>query len=256
LLKNIWISEWERTFKRKKTWVGIIIYFVLVGLEALFLYGVDGVSFYNAEKAVPLNSLNTAPFFLRELGLFLIFIIIPMFVVDSFNGEYRSGAYRLILLRPQGRLTLLAVKISIQGIIILGLLTVTGITATVVGKAIFPTVHETTFLNTDFLNPLQASLFILVFYLIAFFIMLAVILISSAISSLMPNSILAYLGTVGLLIGSIYVSDYFIFFLSVSDTIFEIMGYQQLTVLLIIVSIILVSYIISVLAWKKRDWLG
>ncbi len=255
MIKNIWISEWERMFKRKKTWVGISIYLALIGLEALFLFGV-GVSFYNQDAVVELNSLNTAPFFIRELGLVLSFIIIPMFVVDSFNGEYTSGAYRLVLLRPQGRTLLFTIKLAVQATVIWGLLAVTALVGTMFGKLVFPNVEDVSFFNTGIFQPYQASLYVLLFYFIVFLIMVAVICLGSAVSSIMPNPILAYIGIVGLLIGSIYVSDQFFFFLTVSDSVFEILGEQQLDLFLLIVSLSLVSYIISLVVWKKRDWLG
>lgn len=256
MVSRIWMSECERMFKRKKTWVGIAIYLLLIGLEALFLYGVGGVSFYSPEEAVLLNSLNTAPFFLRELGIFLIFIIIPMFVVDSFNGEYSSGAYRLVLLRPQGHVTLLAVKLCVQGTIIFVLLMVTWVIATLFGKIVFPAAEEVTFLNTGFLEPFQAMMYSLSFYLIAFLILFALISIGSVISSVMPNAILSYIGIVGFVIWTIYVSDQFLFFLSMSDSIFEIMGNQQVSTFIIIASLILGSCIMNILIWKKRDWQG
>ena len=102
-MRSLLWSEYERTFKRKKTSIGIGIYFIMVALQCLFLYLVGGISFYDADHSVQLNSINTAPFFLRELGLLINFILIPMFVVDSFNGEYHSGALRLVLIRPQKR---------------------------------------------------------------------------------------------------------------------------------------------------------
>lgn len=256
MFKRVWLSEWQRVFKRKKTIVGIVIYLLLVGLEALFLYAVGGVSFYNKDQDVLLNNLNTAPFFLRELGMFLVFILIPMFVSDSFNGEYTSGAYRLVLLRPQGRFMLFIAKLGVQAAIVVCLLAATWLIATAFGIVVFPSVQEVSFYNTIPLQPLQASIYVLAFYVIAFLVLFAVICVGSAISSIMPNSILSYVGTVGFLIGCTYLSEYFFIFFQVSDTIFEILSQQQLASLLLIVSLIAISYIINAQVWKKRDWLG
>ncbi|MCM3761417.1 ABC transporter permease subunit [Alkalihalobacillus oceani] len=256
MIHRVWISECERMFKRKKTKVVIMIYLLLVGLQALFLYIVGGISFYNAEEAVSLNSLNTAPFFLRELAFFLTFVIIPMFVVDSFNGEHTSGAYRLVLLRPHERVMLLAVKLSVQGAVIFSLLLITWLLATFYGQLVFPQVEEVAFFQTGSLRPFQAVVYGIVFYLIAFLILFAVISIGSVISSLMPNSILAYGGIVGFIIALLYVSEQFYFFVTMSDSIFLIMAELQVSTLMVILSLILGSGIINIVLWKKRDWVG
>ncbi|MFJ7973670.1 ABC transporter permease [Psychrobacillus sp. NPDC096389] len=255
-MKKIWISEFERTFKRKKTWIGIVIYIALIGLECLFLTLIDGRSFYDPDHIVMLNSLNTAPFLLRELGLFHLFILIPMFVVDSFNGEYTSGAFRFILLRPQERIKLYIVKWGVQGTITFSLLLITCLVGTMYGRLFFPLVSEVSFFNTDSLMPFGAFVYVLKFYGISFLILLAVITIGSLISVLMPNVILAYVGIIGFLIGSIYVSDHLSFFLTFTDSIFQVLGKQNDTLLLLVLLIILISYIISIIVWKKRNWMG
>ncbi|MEH6944200.1 ABC transporter permease [Bacillus sp. JJ722] len=255
-MKNILISEIERTFKRKKTWVGILIYFGLIGLECLFLLMVGGKSFYDPTHAVTLNSLNTAPFLLRELGLFFQFVLIPMLVVDSFNGEYTSGAYRLILIRPQERTKLFLTKICVQGAIVLCLLLFTMVVGMIFGMSAFPDVTEVSFLNTDPLQPMSVFFYVCKFYVIAYLILLAVIAIGSLISVLMPNTILSYIGIIGFLIGSLYVSDHFAFFLAFSDSIFQVLGGQNNMLLIIVFLLLFISYIINVATWRRRDWMG
>lgn len=252
----MWISELERTFKRKKSWVGIFIYVVLIGLECLFLSMMGGRSFYEPDNVVMLNSLNTAPFLLRELGLFLLFVLIPMLVVDSFNGEYTSGAYRLILLRPLERAKLFAIKLSVQVAIIFSLLSSTLLVGMIYGNFAFPEVTEVSFLNTDLLQPVEAFIYILKFYAVAFLILVAVITIGSLISVLMPNTILSYIGIIGFLVGSLYASEHFSFFLTFSDSIFQVLAGQNEMLLMFVFLLIVVSYIMNVAVWKRRDWMG
>ena len=246
-MKYILLSEWERTFKRKKTWAGIIIYILLITLECCFLYAIGGRSFYNPDDVVMLNSLNTSPFFFRELGIFLIFILIPMFVVDSFNGEYTSGAYRLVLLRPKSVIQLYISKLFVQGLILFGLLFLTFLISNIYGHIVFPDVKETTFYNTSSITTFQSYIYILVFYSIAYSILFTVLIVGSLISILMPNSILSYITILLFLIGIIYISDKFTFFLTPSDSIFEVMGGQNDTLILIVFSLIIFSFIINIL---------
>lgn len=254
-MKNLIISEFERTFKRKKTTIGLIIFGFALLLEGLFLFAMNGVSFYDANHSVQLNSINTAPFFLRELGLLIYFVLIPMFVVDSFNGEYSSGALRLVLIRPKKRLHVLLAKWFVQMCIFLGVLIVTWAAATLFGKMFMPHVTETTFYQTGTMNTFTGMLYTVAFYGIVFIIIMAVIGLCSLISMVMPNPVLAYMGTIGTLVGSLYVHDIFAYFLT-SDPIFKVLAEPQLAFYLSLLIIVLISSMINIGIWKKKQWMG
>nr|WP_245833245.1 ABC transporter permease [Oceanobacillus timonensis] len=256
ILKNILRSETERMFKRKKTWIGIGVYLLLIGFQCLFLSAFGGVAFYSPEEEVTLNALNTAPFLLRELGLFFLFILIPMLVVDSFNGEYTSGAYRMVLLRPVPRGKLFLAKITILSIIVFLLLMITMAAGIIYGQLAFPSVTETTFLDTEMLQPLAVYGYVFLYYLTAFVILVSAMMVGSLISTILPNMILAYIGIIGFLVGSIYISDYMVFFLSMADTIFVLLAGQKQMMFSVILFLILGSYILNIGIWKKRDWIG
>ncbi|WP_062107447.1 ABC transporter permease [Bacillus niameyensis] len=254
-MKNLLISEYERTFKRKKTMIGLLIFIFVLAFECFFLYAMGGMSFYNPEHAVQLNSINTAPFFLRELGIFMYFVLIPMFVVDSFNGEYSSGALRLILIRPQNRIKVLLAKWFVQISIFLGMMIFTWVVATVFGILCMPHVEETTFYQTGVMNPFTGALYTLGFYGIAFVIIIAVIGLCSLISMIMPNPILAYAGTVVTLVGSLYIHDVFDYFLT-TDSIFKVLGESQSPFYVSLLFIILISSMMNIGIWKKKQWMG
>ncbi|MBE1555369.1 ABC transporter permease [Sporosarcina limicola] len=256
-MRSILLSEYERAFKRKKTSIGILVYCFLLTLECVFLYLTGGISFYDANHSVQLNSINTASFFLRELGLFINFILIPMFVVDSFNGEYSSGALRLVLIRPQKRVSLFLAKWIVQASLILALTVFTWLIATIFGQMIMPYVSETNFLNTESMNIFEGLIYSIKFYGLSYVIFLCVIGLSSFMSIVMPNPIMAYMGTVACLIGGVYISGQFIYFVIVSDSVFEVLGnanqygfYSSLLFLFVI------SHIMSIGIWNRKQWMG
>lgn len=254
---GILLSEFERTFKRKKTTIGIGVYFIFIALEGFFLYLTGGISFYDANHSVQLNSINTAPFFLRELGLFINFILIPMFVIDSFSGEEHSGAFRLVLIRPQQKMKLFLAKWIVLASIFLMLTFTTWFIATIFGQIMMPHVSETTFLNTESMRLLEGLFYTLKFYSVTYLIFLAIIGISSFMSLVMPNPIMAYMGTIACLIGGIYVSDQFIYFISVSDAIFSAFGkighYEFYMSLLVLFAI---SHMMNISIWHRKQWKG
>ncbi|KRG15732.1 ABC transporter permease [Lederbergia galactosidilytica] len=254
-MKNIIISEYERTFKRKKTMIGLAIYGCVLAFECFFLYAMGGLSFYDPEHSVQLNSINTAPFLLRELGIFLHFILIPIFVVDSFSGEYSSGALRLVLIRPQKRLKILLAKWLVQASFVMAIMLVTWLVGTIFGMISMPYVEETTFYETGPMNAFYGMLYTLLFYGLATFIMMGVIGLCSLMSMLLPNPILAFAGTVAALIGSLYVHDVFEYFLT-SDAIFKILGEQRGEFYISLFLIIVISCMMNVKIWQKKQWIG
>lgn len=253
-MKDLILSEFQRTFKRKKTIVAFVLYGFVLLFECFFLYQMD-VSFYDPEHPVILNSINTAPFLMRELGLFLHFILIPMLVIDSFNGEYTSGAYRLVLIRPQSRIKLLFSKWIVLGTIFFGITMFTWLCGTVFGMVFMPFARETAFYQTGTMNIFQGLLYTLLFYLLAFFILIAVIGLCSLICIIMPNPILSFTATVIVLVGGIYINDVFDYLFVPSDTLFKAMGEFQVDFFISLFLIIVISYIINIALWKKKQWM-
>ncbi|RAS72867.1 ABC transporter permease [Priestia endophytica] len=256
-MKQLIWSELERTFKRKKTIIMLIVYLLLLGFECLFLFAMGGTTFFDPEHDVKMDSLNSSTLYLRDLAFFLTFILIPMLVVDSFNGEYASGALRLVLIRPQSRLQLFLAKWFIQCFLFFGVLVITGVTGFLFGKIVMPNVEYTVFLGGHDVDAMGAFLYTLKFYGIAFAIFLTIITLASLVSVLMPNAILSYVGLIAILIGSVYASDQLLFFFSLTDSIFyQLSGTSSENFLFLLFPILGLSIIINIMIWKKKEWIG
>ncbi|WP_044641197.1 ABC transporter permease [Risungbinella massiliensis] len=255
-MKQIVWSEFERTFKRKKTMVLLIVYAGLLALECLFLSSMR-TGFFDAENSVQVDSLNAATLFFRDISFFVNFILIPMLVVDSFNGEYTSGALRMVLIRPVSRAKLFLAKWSVQYFIILAIICITWLTGTLFGRFAMPNVESTVFLGNEAVSSFGAFLYTLRFYGIALLIYMSLISVGSFISVLMPNPILSYVGYIGVLVGAIYASDQFIFLLAVTDSIFQQLSHVNAEGFLVTLSVLLiVSIIMNLGLWKKKEWMG
>lgn len=257
-MTGLFISELERTFKRKKTAAVLAVYVGLLAFIWFFLFRMGGgTSFFDAAHDVKIDSLNSAPLFLRELAFVITFIVIPMFVADSFNSEYTSGALRMVLIRSHHRVKLFFVKWAVQCLLVFLLLSLTWVVGTVVGKVAMPHVNETTFLGGQTVGTTGAFLYSLKFYGVCFCIFMAVISIGSILSVLMPNSILSYIATIGALIGSVYVSDKLSFFFSVTDSVFHELSKSNSEFLVnLLFPILVISLIINLFVWKKKEWVG
>lgn len=248
-------SEWERMWGRKKTKVVLLLFFIFLAFECVFLWGMGGRSFYDAERTVELNALNTAPFLLREMAVYMNFILIPMLVVDSFNEEVTSGALRLVLLRPVSHGKLVFAKWFVAALLLFVLNGLMLSVGTLFGRLAMPQVETVTYLNTATYGPLEALLFSVMFYGLAYVIFLAVAGISALISSVLPHPILAYVGIIGFLVGGIYVSSHLDFFFSMSDAIFhQLGGLRGVDMYGVALFCIVLGVIGTVWMWRRRDW--
>lgn len=248
-------SEWERMWGRKKTKIALLLFLVFLVFECYFLWGIGGRSFYDAENMVELNALNTSPFLLREMAIYVNFILIPMLVVDSFNGEYTSGALRMVLQRPVSLGRLVAAKWLVLALLLFVLNGLMLSVGTLFGRLMMPHAETVTFLNTAAYGPFGAYMFSVIFYGIAYLIFLAVLGVSALISTLMPHPILSYIGTIGFLVSGIYVSSRLDFFFSMSDSIFhQLGGLRGADMYGIASACAILGYIGTLSVWRHRDW--
>ncbi|WP_058302641.1 ABC transporter permease [Gorillibacterium timonense] len=246
--------EWQRMMARTKTKTVLVLYLLALAFECLFLKSM-GVAMYDQIRSTPMNALNVAPFLLRELSLFLNFILIPMLAADSFNGEYTSGALRMTLLRPVSHLRLITAKWLVQGLLLGGLTAITFMVGTLFGRMALPEADTTSFLGTSAFGPGGALAYSALFYLIAYLVFLAVLGLAALISTVMPHPILAYAGTVCVLIGALYLSDSFAFLMSSSDAIFRLLGgLAGSGMLWISAACVMIAYGGVLLVWRRRDW--
>lgn len=249
-------SEWERMWGRRKTKYTLLVFVFLLLFECLFLWRMTGrMSFYDPNHAVHLNSLNTAPFLLRELALYLHFVLIPMLVVDSFNAENTSGALRMVLLRPIAYTRLVMAKWLVLALLLLGLVLSMLMVGTLFAKLAMPYAETVTFLNTGTYTAAGAFVFSIRFYSIAYLVLLAVLGVGCFVSTVLPHPVLSYSAIVGFLIGSLYASSSFIFFLSPSDTIFQsIGGVQGPAMYWIALACAIMGCVMTLWIWRHRDW--
>ncbi|MDO3410104.1 ABC transporter permease [Saccharibacillus sp. CPCC 101409] len=249
-------SEGQRVFKRKRTGFVAAVYLIFVLLDCIFLT-MTNTSFYDPGRSVPLDSLNAAPFLLRELALLMNFVVIPMLAADSFGGDVSSGALRLVLIRPASRSRLFLAKWLVQGMLVGTLTLLTWGIGTAFGRIAMPHADRTTLMGAGTVGSGGALLFTLGFYAVAFCIFLALIGVGGIVARIVPNPVLAYIGILGVVVGGIYVSDRLAFLLSVSDSIFHFLGGDggsDVSLGWIVCALLAGCVIIGTLSWRRREW--
>ncbi|GEM_PF-5000231 len=249
-------SEAQRVFKRKRTWAAVIVYLLFVLLECVFL-AMFRTSFYDMNRSVKLDSLNTSPFLLRELAILMNFVIIPMLAADSFGGDVSSGALRLALIRPVSRARLFAVKWLVLVLLVGGLTLATWAIGTIFGMTWMPQVSETTIMGAGTVGTAGAIGFGLGFYGIALCVFAALLGIGGVVARLLPNPVLAYIGVLAVVVGGIYVSDSLSFLLSVSDSVFHFLGGiggSDASLGWIVCAMLAGCAIIGTWSWSRREW--
>ncbi|RDY26833.1 hypothetical protein CHL78_011575 [Romboutsia weinsteinii] len=255
-MKNIILCELDRTIKSRKNKVLFAVSIIIFILLGLFIK-MFNVGFYDPETTIALNSLNTAPFIIREIHLYLLFVFCPMIFIESFNHENTSGAYRMVLVRGYKKKDYIISKLISCAIITAIFTIIIYIVGTLFGYLVMDKVEVTKYFNINKEYNLIGALFYnLKFYILEYLIMLTVLGISSIIGLLSKNSAIAYILSIGVCVGSIYISDSFEFFLTSTKTIFDVLANMNSTFVITCIIIIVLSSLSSIYIFDKRDYLN
>ncbi|WP_315120717.1 hypothetical protein [uncultured Clostridium sp.] len=255
-MKRLIRSELERVINRPKTKVSFILLILITVLWGKLMGGWN-VGFYDQNNTTTLNSLNFSMFILRDIHLPLMFIILPMLYGDALSEEKATGCYRNIATRPYKRWQFIAAKLISQIIVTFIIISSLFIISSICGNFFVQKVEYTTFMNQEKIFYFKdALIYGIKFYFMEFIIISALLSVMSMVASIIPNAILCILGTIGIFVGGIYVSDNFILFLSSSENIFKILnGVASNNIYIILFSTIVIPTIISIFLWVKKDWL-
>ena len=115
-MKQLIQSELSRLVMRRRTAI-ILIISLLAFIFIAFFNSTFGVGFYDPFVTANLDSLNFTPFILRDYHFYLVLILCPLLVVETFNRERYSGEYRMVMIRPYSRVQLYVAKILTLAIV-------------------------------------------------------------------------------------------------------------------------------------------
>jgi ABC-2 type transport system permease protein len=252
---NVLRSDWERIWARRKTLLSMVFFVVLLGFLTLWLKR-GGIGFYTPELETRLNSLNFSAFLLKECSFFLTLIIFPMLFVDSFGGEYHSGALRMVLIRPYSPVRLLLAKWLSMALLIFIFLAIPLIFGQIAGWLFFPHVSETSFYpDAKPVGIVGAMAFSVLFYFTVYLIYLALSGLGSLICTIVSNPILAFFLILGSLFGTLYISRKFQFLLLNGEITFQVLnGIHTGAFLVTLFAVIVVTYGATFLLWKRKNW--
>lgn len=253
---NIIKSELYRMIKSRKNKVLFILFIIVFVLFGLYIR-LFNVGFYSENITTSLNSLNTPPFIMREFHLFLLYVFCPMIFIESFNHENTSGAYRMIMTRGYSKKEYIISKFISCALVTGVFMVIIFALGTLFGYMFMNTVESTSFFNIKGnFNKIDALLYNFKFYTLEYLIVLAFLGISSVISILSKNSVIAYFLSLGVCLASIYVSDGFDFFLGSSKIIFDVLSGANSIFIMNCIIIILVTIGLSIFTFSKKDYLN
>lgn len=254
-MKNLVIAELERMTSRK---MNKIFFFASIIVLVLFASWVRffNVGFYDPNITMEINSLNFAPFVLRDYHLYLMFIFCPFIFTESLCHESVTGCLRLVLTRTYNKREVIVSKFLCCMIVSGLFLLIIFIFATLFGYLFVPKVDYTHFFNIEHsFGGAQALLYNMKFYALEYLVVVALLGISAFVSVILPNTVLAFIGTLGVSIGSLYISDAFEFFISSNKIIFDVLANINTSFFYSVIPITAVSMVLSVIFFSKKDYL-
>lgn len=253
-MKSLIKSELNRIIRSRKNIV-LFILSVALFIGAASYIRIFNVGFYDPKITTELNCLNFAPFILRECHLFLLFVFCLMIFIDSFNNDMTSGVYRLIMIRPYKKRDFILSKIISCAIVTGIFMFLLYVIGTLFGYMFLEKVDYTTFfyIKGNF-TPIKALIYNFIFYALEYLIILSALSISLLVSLVTFNSVIAYLVSLALMVGSIYISEAFSFFLTNTISIFDVLSQRNHSFLIVNLLIIIIGVVFSIEFFKKKDY--
>lgn len=255
-MKELIISEFLRMKGRKKNKACFIILLVdfIFNICWYKTFGA-GIGVYTPHISTKINSLNLPIFVMKDLALILFLIVFPMLFIDGLSGEYESGAYRLILIRPYSRIKLWFSKLIVQNLFSLIIFVVFFIISVISGYILFPKVTVTTFYNiSKTYNQLGAFIYNFKVVALMYFVSIAILALASLISSIVSKSVAAFLILICSLIGGIYMGHGLqIIFLPFHNIIRLLSLGKRADFYIPVASCLLICSFLSTLIFTKKD---
>ena len=247
-------SELYRMKKSKKYKIALIISIVLTLICCKFVE-MFGVGFYNPLETASLNSLNFSTFLLREMGMLMLFVFVPLICIESFSSERTNGTLRMIATRPYSRSKIIISKLISTAIVIAIYLGITFLVIYLYGMIFLPSASGTEFykLEGEF-TAIGSVLYCLRFYFYEYFILLGFMGICALVSVITPNSVVAYIGSIAVTVGLGFVTDKFTYLLSSAEYIFKILARTDFSILVYGSILFIISIIGSIFIFQKRDY--
>lgn len=255
-MKELIISEFLRMRGRKKNRASfILILFNFIFSICWYKTFGGGIGFYTPDISTKINSLNLPIFVMKDLALILFLIVLPMLFIDSLSGEYESGAYRIVLIRPYSKVKLWFSKLIVQSLFSLVIFVVFFILSVISGYILFPKATVTNFYNIPKVYD-KLGAFIYNFKVIAlmYFVSIAILALASLISSMVSKSVAAFLIVICSLIAGIYIGHGLqVIFLPFHNIIRLLSLGKRADFYMPVVSCLLICSFLSTLIFTRKD---
>ena len=188
LLKN----ELYKLFRTKKL-------YIFMGIDLFFLaFNLLGYQPGNNNTIWTFTYGQSAPMALTDIFTLFMSFFIPIFIADSFAGEYRQGTLKLSLLHPVSRLCLLKAKLG-SLLVLLLILTVFFVTAAYAIGVFHLGWGDGFEYNGSLYTPVHGMFITFGSYLLLIFPAMAYGLLTAIIAILSGNMTAAILASVGIM---------------------------------------------------------
>lgn len=257
-MKELIISEFLRMRSRKKNKICLLI-LIIAFLFTIFwdssAFLGQGIGFYTPDISCKLNSLNYPLFCMKNVIFILFIVVLPILFIDSLSGEYESGAYRLILVKPYTRMEFWFSKLIVQSLFTLMIFIIFFILSIIAGYALFPKVSSTTFYNSSInYTVVSAFLYNLKAVLLMCLVSNAILAISALISSVIPKAVISFIILLSILIGSLYVGHGFDALLMPLEAIVKLLSSgERMKFYVPVISCIVIGLTLSTVIFSKKD---
>lgn len=225
-MKQLFISEWQRLWNRKSTWISfILIPIVLIGIIRRYIKSNDLITPDNLKYV---SSYNFPSRVLNVESIVIFDVIVIVLIIMAVTSEYREGKLRMVMIRSFSFGEIFKAKYLVVLSTTALLLLANFIFSIFLGYLALPKQEVKFPYYPRKFTVSESMLYNIKYYIIAFVILAAVASVIICIATICKTTIGALSGSLVFMFASILLPDICYVFINKASHIYEFMNYTFL----------------------------
>ncbi|OAA89315.1 ABC transporter permease [Clostridium ljungdahlii] len=226
-MKQLFISEWQRLWNRKSTWISFMLIPLVIIAAIKHYIKIDALITTNSPKYV--SCLNFPSAILRNESILFFDVIVILLIIMAVTSEYREGQMRMVMLRSFSFSEIFKVKYLVTLSTVFLLLITNFILSSFLGYLALSKqeVKFPYYSNKFTIN--ESMIYNIKYYVIAFLVLAAVISVIMCISMMCKTTIGTLSASLAFILVSIILPEIFSFLMDNTSQIYNILYFSFIT---------------------------
>lgn len=226
-MKQLFISEWQRLWNRKSTWVSFML--IPIALIAIIKRYIKSDALITPDNLKYVSSFNFPSKVLNIESIMIFDVIVIVLIIMAVTSEYREGKLRMVMIRSFSFGDIFKAKYLVVLSITALLLFTNFIFSTFLGYLVLPRQEVKFPYYSRKFTASESMIYNIKYYIIAFVILAAVVSVIMCIAIICKTTISALAGSLIFIFVSIIIPDLCSVFIGNSSEMYRFLNYSFLT---------------------------